>query len=370
MPNPSNDLVTFDVTAQGLRPYESDRSENAGAWTACACGDSCVRWVLTVTPPEDGRHLYPRTLDHNLTHRSVRADLDSGSSDTLDPASDCSFVSRRLPLWGVHGQDTANSRLHVGRIDGIHADKFVRRTNSAASLNRIGLSTPAPILWTTGGNPTSGVCPTPTPWDIRNGQPGVLGYTCGDHPRMNTKDPHWMLHFVLRYSDLLRDVDTYATHKVIETHYGSVWWGKFGLGVSPTIVTKAKAQLKAAIPTYVYLATKRSIIYRGRLLEILGGGVRTPYRPKQLSLIPAYYRRESCTVWFRLTNLRTVSPDEKGRLVLYNSRSFAPELNGMRGLIYVTHGKPSRRPSRRSPDQHSEKENEYEDWNDLDTSNN
>src|SRR5437899_1418715 len=77
-----------------------------------------------------------------------------------------------------------------------------------------------------------------------------------------------VLHFLLRYSDSLRRVDTYSAHKDIEERFGFVWWGKFGVGIAREPVEKARGQIQAGTPTYVYLATKKSILYRGRLLDI------------------------------------------------------------------------------------------------------
>lgn len=162
---------------------------------------------------------------------------------------------------------------------------------------------------------------------------------------MNSKQSPPPLHFILRYSDSLRDVDTYAAHKAIEARLGRVWWGKFGVGISRQYVDIVKEQIRSGKSTYVYLATKGRILYRARLLDIIGGGRRTHYRPAQLTAVPSYYRTESCTVWFKLCDLRRVPAADQQHLVLYNDRLFAPQLKGMRGLIYVTRGKPRKRSS-------------------------
>ena len=148
------------------------------------------------------------------------------------------------------------------------------------------------------------------------------------------------LHFILRYSDMLRGVDTYAEHKAIEQREGAVWWGKFGVGASLAIIAKAKQQLEDAIPTFVYLALNRNLAYRGQLVDIIGGGVQSKYRPKDRNRIPGYYRGESCAVWFKLKDLAPATPQDKKRLVLFHQPAAKPQLSGMKGLIYVSHGTP------------------------------
>jgi len=162
---------------------------------------------------------------------------------------------------------------------------------------------------------------------------------------MNSKQSPPLLHFILRYSDSLRSVDTYSAHKAIEARFGHVWWGKFGVGIGQQYVHIARRQIRTGKTTYVYLATKGSILYRARVLDIIGGGRRTRYRPAQLTGVPSYYRKEACTVWFKLSDLHRVPAGDQQRLVLYNDRLFAPQPKGMRGLIYVTHGTPRKRTS-------------------------
>jgi len=149
------------------------------------------------------------------------------------------------------------------------------------------------------------------------------------------------VHFLLRYSDSLRKVDTYHEHKLIEQKLGSVWWGKFGIGISERLVKQIKKQIKSGKPTYVYLATHRKIEYRARLLDILGGGLRGAYKPKERNLVPSYYRGEQCSLWFRLGDITPATEQDRSNLVLYNAPYMRPQLTGMRGLIYVRKGKSS-----------------------------
>jgi hypothetical protein len=140
---------------------------------------------------------------------------------------------------------------------------------------------------------------------------------------------------LLRYSDNLRSVDTYSEHKRIEEQFGDVWWGKFGVGASADIVALAKTQVKAGVPSYVYLVNNRAIRYRGELVDILGGGGVGRYRPRDSNRIPSYYRDEELSIWFKLKGLREATKLDKAGLTLFNAKSLRPELNGMKGLVYV-----------------------------------
>ncbi|HEY2956449.1 MAG TPA: hypothetical protein VGK89_14515 [Candidatus Eisenbacteria bacterium] len=160
---------------------------------------------------------------------------------------------------------------------------------------------------------------------------------------MKNQEP--ALHFILRFSDNLRGVDTFAEHKRLEEKFGNVWWGKFGVGVATRILDRARAQVKAMVPTYVYLAANRSIRFRGEVVDVLGGGGNGRYKPKDVSRIPQYYRGEGLAVWFKLKGLRRATAHDKDGLVLFNDKSSQPALNGMKGLIYVCRGTP-RAPTR------------------------
>lgn len=158
----------------------------------------------------------------------------------------------------------------------------------------------------------------------------------------NWKEPD-ILHFLFRYSDRLRNINTYAEHKSIEDQCGSVWWGKFGAGVSKKIVEKAKHQIDSGQNTYVYFASEKSLLYVGQLIDILGGGNKAKLRPPDSEKVPMYYRGEVCSVWFKVMKTRDISNDEKKKIVLYYGPSVLPDLRGMRSLIYIRHGNPIER---------------------------
>ena len=48
------------------------------------------------------------------------------------------------------------------------------------------------------------------------------------------------IHFLVRYSDKLKGVDTIAEHRAVATVRGAVWFGKFGVGSAAMMINKAK----------------------------------------------------------------------------------------------------------------------------------
>ena len=170
---------------------------------------------------------------------------------------------------------------------------------------------------------------------------------CGTFDRLKTHmltPRRHRLHFLMRYSDKLFSVDTYAEHKAILDRYGSVWWGKMGVGVRSEIVAVATQQVAANVPTYVYLSNGGIIGHRGHAIEFIGGGAAARRRPKETHLVPSYYRKEFCSVWFRFDVLEPALAKQKRDLVLYNSPSEPPQMRGMRGLVYLTNGRPDGAP--------------------------
>jgi hypothetical protein len=143
------------------------------------------------------------------------------------------------------------------------------------------------------------------------------------------------IHFVLRYNDRLRGVDTYREHLTIIERHGSVWWGKFGLGSARSIILRAEAQLRASTPTFVFLVEGATFRYRARLVQIVGGGERQRYRPPTPHLIPSYYRDARLPLWFRLKDLEPVPRETLRSIVLYSNPAVPPDLTTSRGLVYV-----------------------------------
>lgn len=139
------------------------------------------------------------------------------------------------------------------------------------------------------------------------------------------------LHFLLRYSDRLRGVDTFGEHMEILKRAGTVWLGKFGMGASQAVVDAAKLQISRGRTTYLYLAAESEFAYRAPIADLIGGGMWKRYAAPDRSLVPKYYRDDKCTLWFKLTSIKAHKPS----LVLYNDRFSRPKLKGSRSLVYV-----------------------------------
>jgi hypothetical protein len=144
-----------------------------------------------------------------------------------------------------------------------------------------------------------------------------------------------VLHFLMRYSDNLRKVDTLQEHRSIADRTGSVWWGKFGVGIARSKVDKALHQIESELPTFLFLATNRRIQVVAEIVDVLGGGSRSTYQPKAKNKIPAYYRNEKCSLWFEIRNIRIAGAEERSDLVLFNDPLFRPNLRSANSLIYL-----------------------------------
>ncbi len=146
------------------------------------------------------------------------------------------------------------------------------------------------------------------------------------------------IHFLLRYSDSLKNVNTFEEHKKIEKLKGYVWLGKFGIGASKEKVNLAKHQIKKNTNTYLYLALDVQIKYKAKVLDILGGGTRRNIKSPEPSHVPIYYRKNLCSIWFKVNNLKIVPRKEIDSLHLYNDPYSKPLMLGMRSLVYVIRG--------------------------------
>lgn len=144
-----------------------------------------------------------------------------------------------------------------------------------------------------------------------------------------------IIHFLMRYSDNLRRVDTFREHCELAEKYGSVWWGKFGVGIAQDKVDQALGQIESGIPTFLYLTTNRRTHAVAEIVNVLGGGSRTRYQPEPRNRIPTYYRKERCSVWFELRDFREPSLEELSDLFLFNDPIFKPNLRSAKSLIYI-----------------------------------
>jgi hypothetical protein len=146
------------------------------------------------------------------------------------------------------------------------------------------------------------------------------------------------IHFLLRYSDSLKKVNTFKEHKNIEELKGYTWYGKFGNGASNEKVLLAKKQITKKKNTYLYLATEGQIKHRANILDIFSVGARTNTKAPERSHVPKYYRNDLCSIWLKINNLKSVSAKERELLYLYNSPYSRPQMTGMCSLNYVICG--------------------------------
>jgi hypothetical protein len=155
-----------------------------------------------------------------------------------------------------------------------------------------------------------------------------------DEQRARTKRP---LYFLMRYSDNIKGFNTIDEHLAVLAKHGEVWMGKFGVGSGVAIIAQANEQIAKGVDTYLYLASKARVRYRSRILEVIGGGFDSRSFPASRKLIPAYYRNDACSVWFRLADMIHVPQTDVAMLAVYSDPSVKPEMNSSRGLVYVTH---------------------------------
>jgi hypothetical protein len=140
----------------------------------------------------------------------------------------------------------------------------------------------------------------------------------------------------LRYAQEMNGFDTIEEHQKILVEHDSVWFGKFGLGISQLIGRRAQEQIKSGLPTYVFLSAKSKVRFRARLGGIQGTGGPPGLLCPNADLSPLYYRRYQCTVWFLFVGLVAASREELRDYRLYNDPGLRPTFTTMRGMFYLT----------------------------------
>ena len=146
------------------------------------------------------------------------------------------------------------------------------------------------------------------------------------------------LHFLLRYSDKLTGVDTIAEHLAIIEQRGSVWIGKFGVGMNQNFVTLAQEHIQKNEVCWLYLMHGSKFTAKANIIDVVTGGSSTSeILSKDPILTPAYYRNKKCSIWFKLSDISPIPDGEQKHLWLYNNPSSHPSSAGMRGLIYLTY---------------------------------
>lgn len=144
------------------------------------------------------------------------------------------------------------------------------------------------------------------------------------------------LHFLLRYSNELYGHDTIREHQTLLDAKGSVWMGKFGLGVANHFVEKANGQIERSRPTYLYLNCQSKTRLRATLVRVVGGGVSHRSLCPEVEACPTYYSQKPCSIWFKVKEIVDCTATEIAALRLYNDPYSAPAFTSMRGLVYVT----------------------------------
>ncbi|WP_429046518.1 hypothetical protein [Aeromonas veronii] len=139
------------------------------------------------------------------------------------------------------------------------------------------------------------------------------------------------VHFLLRYSDKITQVDTLQEHMNILDNAGRVIFGKFGIGISRKMVDMANSQIEKGVCTRLYL-------YRGK--DCVGvfklQSVRDKLKKNDGKYVPLYYRGSLCSAWFYIESAISFDDGALSELRLFNNPMLKPQLSGMRSLIYVT----------------------------------
>ena len=170
---------------------------------------------------------------------------------------------------------------------------------------------------------------------------------------MKAKKP---LHFLLRYSDKITQVDTIAEHRKIDILHNEVWLGKFGVGIAINIADKALDNIKSNQKCKMFLMNGYTYTHVATVIDILidnENGLKI--RPKDLKLIPKYYRKKTCNVWFKLSSIKPFDDNDLIGIRLFNDPGSRPSNSGMRGLIYLTDTSFEHRPKKTPKNKLSEK---------------
>lgn len=130
--------------------------------------------------------------------------------------------------------------------------------------------------------------------------------------------------------------------------HGKVWWGRSGPGISSEIGDRAREQIRYGVDTLVYLASEKRVA-RAHLQGLVGGGVSTTQPAPEPRLVPSYYRKEFCSVWFLLSDFELARSFDVENMRLFNHPFLRPNMSSARNLVYLTEeGPPTQRPTARS----------------------
>lgn len=132
------------------------------------------------------------------------------------------------------------------------------------------------------------------------------------------------LHLILKWSADL-EAQTIELHRAKAKERGSVWWGRFGgNSMSKTRRRALQDQLHANFPTYAFLYGGSQTV-RARVLQITEDPSNVEER-----LLPGYYSKDDCTVFFKLTDFEDLPEGWlQGHVVLAS----APDPEKTRGAL-------------------------------------
>jgi hypothetical protein len=156
-----------------------------------------------------------------------------------------------------------------------------------------------------------------------------------------------VVHLLVRYRDPAPGIDTIREHEKLLAEHGAVWFGKFGKAVGAGSIDLMRDQVRARVPTFLYLTTRRDKgqleVHRGHVDQLTGD---TLPPAEEGSLIPTYYSRiglqPDVRLWARLTRLEEI-PEERldGLVVASSRRPVRDSLRSTAPFLLVAEGAPT-----------------------------
>lgn len=146
-------------------------------------------------------------------------------------------------------------------------------------------------------------------------------------------------HILHRYHYFKKGKTTINEHIEILQKEGTVWWSKFGKGISKERIKKIKSQLDNGIETIILLIAKddfgNRIIHIGTLSDIIT--YEEPDIPPETTLIPEYYRDEPSNTWFKFSDIQEVDGSilDEYRLQSDPDSDIRKSFKGQSAIMYV-----------------------------------
>jgi len=150
---------------------------------------------------------------------------------------------------------------------------------------------------------------------------------------MSKTDSELTLHFLLKFSEKKKGIDTMAEHLQALKKHGAVWWGKFGRPPNITRIETARDQIRKGTPTHVYLVNRGRLVARASVEETAATEDKVGLVPADSSLVPAYYRDRPCPLWFKFSVIDEMN--ELPDLFLWSNPEKPASLKGQTTLVYL-----------------------------------